>query len=155
IPERILNPELRAGLLAAAQANGIDPSHLRVGSGRNSINPQTGQMEFDDTVRDDNGMPVENVTVAATRGPMDTYLDGRSLDDLRGMQGWLQSGISAVQTGRDAAAIRTAAAAMTGVGAPLVGPGAAITAGLAGTRYGLGRLQDHVNQRIRDIEDEE
>jgi hypothetical protein len=48
IPERILDPDLRARLLAAAQANGIDPARLSVASGRNAINPHTGQMEFAD-----------------------------------------------------------------------------------------------------------
>jgi len=34
-------------LHALARAHGIDPAQLRVGSGRNRINPNTGEMEFD------------------------------------------------------------------------------------------------------------
>jgi hypothetical protein len=46
IPEHMLTRDVLADLYRAAQAQGIDPATLQVGSGRNSINPRTGQMEF-------------------------------------------------------------------------------------------------------------
>ncbi len=48
IPERLQAPELLGALRAAAQAQGIDPARLVVGTRRNSINPMTGQPEFQD-----------------------------------------------------------------------------------------------------------
>jgi len=61
IPERLQTPELLAALHAAAQAQGIDPGRLIVGSRRNSINPKTGQAEFYDY----NGQEIEEITVPA------------------------------------------------------------------------------------------
>jgi len=50
IPERLQTPELLAALRAAAKAQGIDPERLLIGSPRNSVNPNTGQAEFYETV---------------------------------------------------------------------------------------------------------
>lgn len=61
IPESLQTPELLATLRAAAQAQGIDPTRLIVGSRRNSINPSTGQPEFYDY----NGEDIEEVDVPA------------------------------------------------------------------------------------------
>ncbi|TAK99692.1 MAG: hypothetical protein EPO08_15660 [Rhodospirillaceae bacterium] len=46
VPESLLTPDVVAILQRAALEKGIDPSHFVVGSGRNSINPRTGQPEF-------------------------------------------------------------------------------------------------------------
>jgi len=53
VPKRLQNPEFLGALRILARAHGIDPATLRVGSGRNAINPRTGQMEFDDNADDD------------------------------------------------------------------------------------------------------
>jgi len=67
IPKRLQTPELMNALATAARASGIDPTALRIGSGRNSINPHTGQPEFaDDTLAPQQG-PIENVTVTGQR----------------------------------------------------------------------------------------
>jgi len=57
VPKRLQNPEFLGALQILAHAHGIDPATLRVGSGRNVINPRTGQMEFDDyDGEDDTGL---------------------------------------------------------------------------------------------------
>jgi hypothetical protein len=48
IPPRMLTPDVLNDLYRAARVQGIDPATLQVGSGRNSVNPRTGQIEFDD-----------------------------------------------------------------------------------------------------------
>jgi hypothetical protein len=54
IPKRLQTPEFLKALYLGARAFGIDPARLVVGSGRNVINPRTGQPEFDDS-DDDSG----------------------------------------------------------------------------------------------------
>jgi hypothetical protein len=61
IPKSLQTPGLLAELQAAARAQGINPSRIVVGSGRNSINPNTGQPEFYDY----NGENIEEITVPA------------------------------------------------------------------------------------------
>jgi hypothetical protein len=46
IPERLQTPDVMGALRMAAMHAGGDPGRLEVGSGRNSINPKTGEMEF-------------------------------------------------------------------------------------------------------------
>ena len=48
IPARLRTPEVMAAVARAAQQAGIDPRRLVVGSGRNAVNPRTGQKEFAD-----------------------------------------------------------------------------------------------------------
>ena len=48
IPARLRTPEVIAAVARAAQQAGIDPRRLVVGSGRNAVNPRTGQEEFAD-----------------------------------------------------------------------------------------------------------
>ena len=47
VPNRVQTPGFMKALHALARAHGIDPAQLRVASGRNRINPNTGEMEFD------------------------------------------------------------------------------------------------------------
>jgi len=56
VPESLLTPDVVAILRRAAKEKGLDPSRFVVGSGRNVINPNTGQMEFDDG-EDDSDVP--------------------------------------------------------------------------------------------------
>ncbi len=71
IPRSLLTPELMGMLAAVARQHGVDPREFFVGSGRNAVNPHTGQMEFDDSAspvtqpQDD----IETVTVTGQRGP--------------------------------------------------------------------------------------
>lgn len=46
IPRRLQTPGLMRALEALARHQGIEPASLHVGSGRNAVNPHTGQMEF-------------------------------------------------------------------------------------------------------------
>jgi hypothetical protein len=55
IPRRLQTPELMRALAAAARASGFDPAALQVGSGRNVINPHTGQPQFDEDDLEDDG----------------------------------------------------------------------------------------------------
>jgi len=48
IPQRLQTPAVIDALRAEATHAGIDLESLQIGSGRNSINPHTGQMEFND-----------------------------------------------------------------------------------------------------------
>jgi len=47
VPKRMQTRAFMTALHALARAHGIDPAQLRVASGRNRINPNTGEMEFD------------------------------------------------------------------------------------------------------------
>jgi hypothetical protein len=49
IPRSLITPELLNMLAAVARQHGVDPREFFVGSGRNAVNPHTGQMEFDDS----------------------------------------------------------------------------------------------------------
>ena len=59
IPAAFLTPELIALLSAEARRHGVDPARFFVGSGRNSINPFTGQPEFFDPTEEE----IEGITV--------------------------------------------------------------------------------------------
>lgn len=73
IPEALQTPKFMAALGRAAKAQGISISQLRVGSRRNSINPNTGVAEFaaDNAVRPYyyDGPVTEGVTVSTTEDP--------------------------------------------------------------------------------------
>ena len=58
IPADLRTPELMAALQAAAEAQGIDLSRFEVGNGRNSVNPRTGLVEFQD------GENIEEIVVS-------------------------------------------------------------------------------------------
>ncbi|TAL00750.1 MAG: hypothetical protein EPO08_12630 [Rhodospirillaceae bacterium] len=60
VPESMLTPDVVDILRRAAKEKCIDPSRFVVGSGRNVINPNTGQMEFDDDGEDDADDGFEN-----------------------------------------------------------------------------------------------
>ena len=79
IPKRLQTPELMAALAAAARANGMDPAKLLVGSGRNSINPNTGQPEFDSSILAPPQGDMETVTVTGKRLPQLTPEDQKLL----------------------------------------------------------------------------
>ncbi len=66
IPRSLLTPELMGMLAAVARQHGVDPREFFVGSGRNAVNPHTGQMEFDDG---EGPEQIEGITVTATAPP--------------------------------------------------------------------------------------
>jgi hypothetical protein len=55
IPRSLQTQEVLTVLQIIARAHGIDPSRLQVGNRSNSINPRTGQIEFQDGGFDPNG----------------------------------------------------------------------------------------------------
>jgi len=61
VPQALQTPELLKVLRHAAKARGIPFDRLRVGSGRNSINPKTGVAEFDPSI--------PGIDVVTTRWP--------------------------------------------------------------------------------------
>jgi len=74
IPERLQTPEVLGALRVAAMHAGVDPDRLEVGSDRNAINPETGEMEFADqdgtpppppppSYTDGDGNKIEGITV--------------------------------------------------------------------------------------------
>jgi hypothetical protein len=66
VPRSLQTPQFLQWLRMVAQAQGIDPARLVVGSNRNSVNPNTGQEEF----FDDNGEEIEGITVPSnSNGP--------------------------------------------------------------------------------------
>jgi len=83
IPKRLQTPEFVKALYVAAHAFGIDLARLVVGSGKNVINPRTGQPEFDDEGNDggNNDGNIEEITVTAPRLPWssDDYYYGERL----------------------------------------------------------------------------
>jgi hypothetical protein len=56
IPKRLQTPEVLRALEEAAEVQRIGLDALRVGSPSNSVNPRTGQPEFDDSVADRLGL---------------------------------------------------------------------------------------------------
>jgi hypothetical protein len=61
IPRSLLTPELVNMLAAVAREHGVDPRVFFVGSGRNNINPRTGQMEFADEQDGDPLPPLQSL----------------------------------------------------------------------------------------------
>jgi hypothetical protein len=82
IPVRLQSPEFMAAFAQLARAHGIDPAEFQVGNERNKVNPQTGQLEFQDEYlpnpsqpdndqiyRDANSNIVEGIDVETPRDP--------------------------------------------------------------------------------------
>ena len=65
LPKALQTRAVIEALGRAAGEAGIPLSHLRVGSGGNSVNPQTGLPEFADSTQE----PMEEITVTASRLP--------------------------------------------------------------------------------------
>lgn len=63
LPKSLQTPEVLAALREAAEEAGMPVDQLRVGSNRNSINPDTGQSEFADSPQEE----IEEITITAPR----------------------------------------------------------------------------------------